>query len=64
MSQVPGFGHVTSCFYSTLFQSPLVGVDKKDFSHSLDSTKESRGRGHEIPTYVPCVSQKQVVSRS
>ncbi len=26
MSQVPGLGHVTSCFYSTLFHSPLVGV--------------------------------------
>ena len=24
MSQVPGFGHVTSYFYCTLFHSPLV----------------------------------------
>jgi hypothetical protein len=64
MSQVPGLGHVTSFFYSTLFHFPLVGVDKKDCNHSLNSTKENRGRGHEFPVYVPCVSQKQVVSSS
>jgi hypothetical protein len=29
MSQVPGLEHVTSRFYSTLFHSPPVGVDKE-----------------------------------
>jgi hypothetical protein len=31
MSQVPGLGHVTSYLHSTLFHSPLVGVDKETF---------------------------------
>jgi hypothetical protein len=29
MSQVPGLGRVTSYLHSTLFHSPLVGVDKE-----------------------------------
>ena len=34
MSQVPGLGHVTSYRHSTLFHSPLVGVDKETVATS------------------------------
>ena len=34
MSQVPGFGHVTSYRHSTLFYSPLVGLDKETVTTS------------------------------
>ena len=90
MSQVPGLGHVASYFYSTLFHSPLVGVDKETLAtctlsfprevgrrnelgqlnsigHDRDYLSLNRTklkRGHEFPTYVPCVSQKLVVPSS
>jgi hypothetical protein len=34
MSQVPGLGHVTSYRHSTLFHSPLVGLDKETVATS------------------------------
>ncbi len=53
MSQVPGLGHVTSYLHSTLFHSPLVGVDKETLATCT-----------EFPTYLPFVSQKLVVPSS
>jgi hypothetical protein len=45
MSQVPGLGHVTSYFYSTLFHSPLVGVDKEALATcTLSFPREVRRR--------------------
>ena len=45
MSQVPGLGHVTSYFYSTLFHSPLVGVDKETLATcTLSFPREVRRR--------------------
>jgi hypothetical protein len=44
-SQVPGLGHVTSYFHSTLFHSPLVGVDKETLTTcTLSFTREIRSR--------------------
>ena len=45
MSQVPGLGHVTSYRHSTLFHSPLVGVDKETLATStLRFLREVRRR--------------------
>jgi hypothetical protein len=45
MSQVPGFGHVTSYFHSTLFHSPLVGVDEETLATcTLSFPREVRRR--------------------
>ena len=45
MSQVPGLGHVTSYRHSTLFHSPLVGVDKETVATStLRFPREVRRR--------------------
>ena len=45
MSQAPRLGHVTSCFYSTLFHSPLVGVDKETLATcTLTFPREIRRR--------------------
>ena len=45
MSQVPGLGHVTSYFYSTLFHSPLVGLDKETLvTCTLSFPREIRRR--------------------
>jgi hypothetical protein len=45
MSQVPGLGHVTSYLHSTLFHSPLVGVDKETLATcTLSFPREVRRR--------------------
>ena len=45
MSQVPGLGHVTSYLHSTLFHSPLVGVDKETLTTcTLSFPREVRRR--------------------
>ena len=48
MSQVPGLGHVTSYFHSTLFHSPLVGVDKETLATCTLSFSREVGRRNEL----------------
>ena len=44
MSQVPGLGHVTS----TLFHSPLVGVDKETVATSMTCPLINKISGSEV----------------
>jgi hypothetical protein len=47
MSQVPGLGHVTSYFHSTLFRSPLV-VDKETLATCTLSFPRKVRRSNEL----------------